>query len=281
VNWLVGRPDLQNAALIDHNVIGFTRSCQNNGLCIDREHFWNLSDFLQQEIDYLAKQITEYIPKADLDSFTEESTRESLKEPDELNLDDFNPDSPDQIATLLFKHLKIGEGMELTTTPTGDRISTGKKQLQRLKDEHPIIPLILQRREYYKLKHTYANILPTKAIYDPKWDRWRIYYTIGLTFTSTGRMNCSRLHQIPGRTDIGKLIKEGFMAYPGRVLLSLEKTMMDIFWNNGDIHQVTQDGLPIPADFNNEMKRIIAKATNFGTAYSVTDLGLWLALVAA
>jgi DNA polymerase I len=296
---LVGRPDLDQVARIDRGVIPFTRSCQNNGMCIDREHFWNLSTYLDKEIVDLAGKITEHVPQSMMDAFTAES----------MEIDDFNPDSPDQIATLLFRHLRVGQNIELETTKSGGRISTGKKQLERLKKDHPVIPLILQRREYAKLKTTYTSTLPSLAIYSKEIDRYKIYYNIGLTFTSTGRMTCSRLHQIPIRTEVGRKIRQGFMASPGCKMISIdysglemrgmahranERTMLKVFsgactehakFNEEcpecvkyDIHATTQAGLDMPDTLDAIQKRLAAKRAGFGILFGTTDLGLWLTL---
>src|ERR1700722_18527450 len=163
---IVGRPDLTNCGAIDHNVVPFIRASQNNGISVDREHFYELSEYLDYEIIESGKKIASFIPQEALDAFTEES----------IGIDDFNPDSPAQIGALLFQHLNIGAGKELTTTKSGTRLSTGKKQLERLKQDHPIIPLILQRREYKKLQTTYASVLPTLAQYVKASDEWRVFY---------------------------------------------------------------------------------------------------------
>lgn len=149
-----GQPDLDNVANIDRGVIPFTRACQNNGMVLNREHLWELSKYLDVEIARLGEEITEHIPQTMLDEFTQAS----------LAIDDFNIDSPDQIATLLFRHLRVGQGVELEMTPTGDRISTGKKQLERIKKDHAVIPLILQRREYTKLQNTYCVAPGTRIL---------------------------------------------------------------------------------------------------------------------
>lgn len=304
-----GEPDLVNVARIDHGIIPFTRNCENAGMSIDREHFTKLGEYLDVEINDLTGKILEYVPRESLDAFVHATKEIDADE-------DFNVDSPDQIARLLFQHLRLGSGIELTTTPTGDRISTGKKQLERLRDEHPIVPLILQRREYTKLQSTYAEVFPRIAEYKASVDQWKLYYKIGLTFTSTGRMTCSRLHQIPIRTKVGRKIREGFIPEPGMVFISAdygglelrvlahcarEAVMTDVFWQpaelrgpdgkyildgkgepaknpNGDIHQKTQDGLNMPDSMDATAKRLASKRVNFGIVYGTTDLGLWLTL---
>ena len=265
-----GAPDLSNVAKIDHDVIPFTLSCQRNGICVDREWFWELSSFLQQEMKEKAREIINYIPQSMMDSFTSES----------MSVDDFNPDSSDQIAKLLFQHLRIGSDKELSTTKSGNRISTGKKQLERLRDDHPVVALILQRREYAKLENTYCKALPAETKYIPEIDRWKFFFRIGLTFTSTGRMTVSRMHQIPIRTELGRLIRYGFIPEPGCIFVSAdygglelrvlshcaqERTMIEVFNDpKGDIHQKTQDGLHMPDSMDKIAKRLAAKRVNFG-----------------
>jgi DNA polymerase I len=282
--YMPGEPNLEVVAAIDRGVIPFTRSCQNNGMCLNRELLWDLSAYIEKEMEGLSEQITEHIPQSMLDEFTSES----------LAIDDFNIDSPEQIASLLFRHLRVGAGVELETTKSGDRISTGKKQLERIKKDHAVIPLILQRRELAKLKSTYTSTLPELAIYEPRIDRYKLYYQIGLTFTSTGRMTCSRLHQIPIRSELGRKIRQAFEAEPGNVLISIdfsglemramahrakERKMIQIFNDpDGDIHATTQAGLDMPDTLDKIQKRLAAKRCGFGILYGTTDLGLWLTL---
>ena len=286
-------------------------------MCVDREHFWGLSEHLKKKIEELTYKITEYVPREVIDDFTidsikneesEEKAREKAIKNQE-RISDFNPDSPDQIAALLFKYLRVGANTELETTKSGTRLSTGKKQLERLKKDHPVIPLILQRREYAKLISTYTQSLPDSAIYVPEIDRWKIYYNIGLTFTSTGRMTCSRLHQIPIRTEEGRKIRQGFLASPGCKLISIdfsglemramahrakERTMIKVFSSTCtehskfdetcpqcvkyDIHATTQAGLDMPDSMDAIQKRLAAKRCGFGILFGSTDLGLWLTL---
>lgn len=293
-----GCPSLENVAKIDRGVIPFTRACVTNGMCVDREHFWGLSEHLNKKIEELTYKIAEYVPREVIDDFTidsikneesEEKAREKAIKNQE-RISDFNPDSPDQIAALLFKYLRVGANTELETTKSGTRLSTGKKQLERLKKDHPVIPLILQRREYAKLISTYTQSLPDSAIYVPEIDRWKIYYNIGLTFTSTGRMTCSRLHQIPIRTEEGRKIRQGFLASPGCKLISIdfsglemramahrakERTMIKVFSGEcsqhakfdescpqcvkHDIHATTQAGLNMPDTLDAIQKRLAAK----------------------
>lgn len=279
-----GEPSLSNVAAIDRGVIPFTLSCQRNGLVLNRERLWELSERLDKDIASLGERIVEHVPQSMLDEFTAQS----------LNIDDFNIDSPEQIAGLLFRHLKVGQGVELTMTPTGDRASTGKKQLERVKKEHPVIPLILQRRELVKIQTTYTKVLPGLAVYVPEINRYKLYYNIGLTFTSTGRMTISRVHQIPMKTEIGREIRRSFEASPGNRLISIdyagielrvlahcarERKMIEIFSDpKGDIHQNTQDGLSMPDTLDKIQKRLAAKRTGFGIVFGSTDLGLWLTL---
>lgn len=283
---ICGQPNLRQCAIIDHAVVPIVRRMMHNGVSINREHCYDLSTYLSKEMEDVAEKISEYVPRAQLDAFTEESISES----------DFNVDSPDQIAQLLFKHLKVGAGMELSTTKSGTRLSTGKKQLERLKTQHDVIPLILQRREYAKLKNTYSDKLPKIAQFDKKSGQWRIYTKFGLTFTTTGRMNSSKpnLQNIPMKTELGRRIKQAFIPSPGKVFVSAdyaaielrllahcanERKMTEIFCTpGGDVHAVTQAGLPIPDTLDDIQKRLIAKRTGFGIVYGQTDLGLWLTL---
>ncbi|MDI6882932.1 MAG: DNA polymerase [Patescibacteria group bacterium] len=101
-----------------------------------------------------------------------------------LSSDQFNINSPSQLAEVLFEKLKISS-QGLKRTPTGV-ISTGASQLSKLKNLHPIINLILEYRELFKLKSGFVDALPHMV--SPKDGRIHSqFYQFG---TTTGRISC-------------------------------------------------------------------------------------------
>ena len=71
--------------------------------------------------------------------------------------EDFNISSPKQLGIILFEKLKIIENAKLTKTK---QYQTGEDVLRKLKNKHPIVPLILDYRGLIKLKSTYADAFP-------------------------------------------------------------------------------------------------------------------------
>src|SRR3954464_7987036 len=147
------KPDLENIRRLDLLPLPQIRRMMRCGIAIDRGWFWQMSSDLEAEKTELRKQITSYIPPDRLEEFISSTS-------DDLTL---NVESATQIADLLFKMLGIGRGKQLKMTKTGERLSTGKKQLETLKRDHPVIPLILEYRECSKLRSTYCEPLPKVA----------------------------------------------------------------------------------------------------------------------
>ena len=76
---------------------------------------------------------------------------------------EFNISSPKQLGEILFDHLKIDKDAKKTKT---GQFSTSEPVLQKLKNKHPIINLILEYRSIEKLLTTYVNALPN--LIDPQ-----------------------------------------------------------------------------------------------------------------
>jgi DNA polymerase-1 len=70
---------------------------------------------------------------------------------------EFNLNSPKQLQVVLFETLELDK-QGLKKTKTG--ISTADDELEKLKEQHEIIPLIQEYRELNKLQNTYVLALP-------------------------------------------------------------------------------------------------------------------------
>src|SRR5437667_5452790 len=142
---VTGRPDLSNVQKLDLLLQNIIRRSMQYGIAIDKDHFRDVSIQLESQSHILREEICDYIPSDKLDEFMSRS-----------NLDDddlpMNVNSSDQLAVLLFEVLGVGKGKTLKSTPSGNRVSTGKKQLEALKREHPIVQKVLDYRERTKLK---------------------------------------------------------------------------------------------------------------------------------
>lgn len=196
----------------------------------------------------------------------------------------FNISSPQQLAQVLFEDLKLPtQGIKKTKSGFSTAIDT----LDKLKDMHPIISLIVNYRELTKLKSTYVDTLP--ALVD---EHSRIHTTFNLTVTATGRLSSNEpnLQNIPVRTEVGKAIRKAFVSEPGHQLVSADYSQFELrlaailsedydlveAFNSGiDVHTLTASqvfGVPLE-DVTKDM-RYKAKAVNFGILYGQTPHGL-------
>ena len=159
--------------------------------------------------------------------------------------------------------------------------------LNSIKNQHPIVPLILRQRELSKLKSTYLDgMLP---LIDSK---QKIHTVFKQTVTSTGRLSSTEpnLQNIPIRKSDGKLIRKMFVASEGNTLVcadysqielrlmaefSGDETMLEAFNNGVDIHRTTAGKVfGVPFEMVTEEMRRQAKAVNFGIIYGISDFGL-------
>jgi DNA polymerase I len=156
--------------------------------------------------------------------YLEAMGRRFQKEIDTLEADirrhaghDFNVNSPSQLATVLFEELELGKGV---TKRGGKHKSTAADQLEKYKDAHPIIPLILRYRELSKLKSTYIDALPGLV----REDTGRLHTSYSQTVAATGRLSSSdpNLQNIPIRTEQGREIRKAFVTEKGYVLLAAD-----------------------------------------------------------
>jgi len=198
----------------------------------------------------------------------------------------FNIDSPKQLGPVLFEHL--GLGGKIKKTKTG-QYSTGEEVLTELKNDHPVIPLILDYRELRKLKNTYVDPLPDMV----NKVTGRVHTNFMQTVAATGRLssNNPNLQNIPIRTERGREIRKAFIPRNAdhvllsadysqvelRIIAALSKDpgMCEAFANDEDIHAATASkvfGVRL-ADVSREM-RSKAKAVNFGIIYGQGAFGL-------
>jgi DNA polymerase-1 len=199
---------------------------------------------------------------------------------------DFNVDSPKQLGDVLFEHLKISSKAKKTKT---GQYATSEDVLQSLANTHPIIPKILEYREYKKLKSTYVDPLPTMTdVLDG-----RIHTQFMQTVTATGRLssNNPNLQNIPIRTEAGREIRKSFVARNTehkllaadysqielRIIaaLSNDKNMVAAFQSGEDIHAATASKVyGVALKEVTREQRSAAKAVNFGIIYGQSAFGL-------
>ncbi len=199
----------------------------------------------------------------------------------------FNPDSPRQLAVVLFDEL----GMKsLKKTKTGP--STNSSVLEQLAVEHELPALVLDYRKLTKLLGTYLKALGQFVL--PR--DGRVHGSFHQTGTVTGRLSSSdpNLQNIPIRTDQGKMIRSAFVAPPGCVLLSADYSQVELrvlahfckddtlraaFEQGQDIHRaVAAEVFAVsPGEVTPKM-RAKAKTVNFGIIYGQGAYGLSVSL---
>jgi DNA polymerase-1 len=204
-----------------------------------------------------------------------------LREIQSLAGEPVNPNSPKQLAQVLFDKLKLPP---VRRTKTG--YSTDVEVLEELALGHPLPQRILEYRQLAKLKGTYADALP--ALVHPR--TGRIHTSFNQLVAATGRLSSAgpNLQNIPVRHELGRRIRQAFVPEPGwrfvaadysqielRILahLSGEETLREAFHRDEDIHARTAARILATAEVTPEMRRL-AKVVNFGVLYGISGFGL-------
>jgi DNA polymerase-1 len=196
---------------------------------------------------------------------------------------EFNVNSPRQIETILFDDLRLP-----VRKRTKSARSTDAEVLEELADVHPLPKKILEYRQLAKLEGTYLAALP--ALVNPA--TGRIHTSYHQAVAATGRLssNNPNLQNIPVRTELGRRIREAFIAPPGwlllaadysqielRVLAHLSKDpiLLDAFSKGEDVHTRTAvEIFKVPADQITREQRMRAKTVNFAVIYGQGDSAL-------
>lgn len=193
---------------------------------------------------------------------------------------EFNINSPKQLADILYDTLGLGVKNQKRTA-TGQR-STREAELEKLKDQHPVIEDILRYRELQKLLSTYVDSLPTMIGNDG-----RVHTTFLQAGSATGRMASQNpnLQNIPIRTEESRAIRRAFVAAEGFDLVSIDysqielrvaailsgdEKLIEIFARGEDVHSgVASRVFGVAQDkVDSEMRRK-AKVINFGILYGM------------
>lgn len=247
---------------IDEPLIPVLSDLEKNGIMLDVDFFADLEKVLDKKLAGIEKKIGEFL------------------DGDEINLN-----SPKQVAELLFEKLEMPV---VKKTKTG--YSTDSEVLETLdaKNINPVPGLILQYRELGKLLSTYIRTLP-KLVHP---ETGRVHTHFNQHVAATGRLssNNPNLQNIPIRTEMGRKLREGFVAKKGHVLLgadysqvelrllahfSQDPTMIKAFKEGQDIHrQTASEVMGIALDDVTSEERSKAKAVNFGLMYGQSSFGL-------
>lgn len=244
---------------IDLPLVGVLACMERTGAALDVDHLKALNESTGAEVDRLRAAI--YASAGH----------------------EFNVDSPKQLSEVLFD--------ELGLTPkkkTRSGYSTNASVLKELTDEHELPGLMLEYREYAKIKSTYIDALPRMRAEDG-----RVHTSFNEMVTTTGRLSSSdpNLQNIPVRTDFGRQIRTCFVPLnEGEVFVSADYSQIELrllahlsgdehliaSFNSGeDFHASTASRVfGVPMDDVTPQMRSRAKAVNFGIVYGQQAYGL-------
>jgi DNA polymerase-1 len=226
-------------------------------------------------------------PKA-LDSMSqamEMEIRRLEKEVWEMAGQEFNVNSPTQLAEILFGKLNLQPSQRRGRVRGR---STAVEILEELSAKHPLPRKIIEYREIAKLKSTYVDSLPKLV----NRETGRLHTSYSQTGTATGRLSSSdpNLQNIPIRTELGRQIRAAFVADEGKVLLSADYSQIELrimahfsqdpvlleaFRSGEDIHARTaQEVFGVGKMAQTSEHRRAAKVINFGIIYGLSPFGL-------
>ncbi len=261
------RQDVEQSGLlklyeeIDLPLVSVLARMEDAGVKIDTRALASMSSRLEKEIETKAREIYECCGQ------------------------EFNVNSPKQLADVLFNKLALPKPIKYGK---GRVASTAVDVLEGLALSHEAPRLVLEYRQLSKLKSTYVDALP--ALLNPA--TGRLHTTFVQTGTATGRLASvnPNLQNIPIRTELGREIRAAFIAEPGHVLLAADYSQIELrllahyskdpllveaYRRGDDIHTLTASqvfGVP-PLMVTPEHRRQ-AKVVNFGIVYGLSPFGL-------
>ncbi len=195
---------------------------------------------------------------------------------------EFNVNSTPQLREVLFDKLGLAPQKK---TKTG--YSTDAASLERIRDQHPIIDLLLSYREVEKLRSTYGEGLLNEVAADG-----RIHASFNQTVARTGRLSSDQpnLHNIPVRSDGGRQFRTAFVPAPGYEMLVADYNQIELrciahlaedpgliaaFEAGTDIHTETASRVfSVDPEKVSVEQRAKAKMVSYGLAYGMEAFGL-------
>jgi DNA polymerase-1 len=243
--------------MVDRPLVATIARMEQRGIKVDCDYLAKLSGTFATEIAKLEEQVFE-----------------AAEGP-------FTIGSPQQLGLVLFERLGLKGGRK----GKNGQYSTDVNELERLAGEGiTVARLILEWRQLSKLKSTYTDAL--QAQINP--DSGRVHTSFSLSGAQTGRLSSTEpnLQNIPIRTEIGRQIRNAFVAAPGHVLMSADYSQIelrlaahmadvpqlkDAFARKEDIHNMTAEELFGSVDRETRNK---AKTINFAILYGISSWGL-------
>ncbi|MCA3451511.1 MAG: DNA polymerase I [Rhodobacter sp.] len=265
--WKTFRPQLHKAQVttvyetLERPLVPVLAAMEMAGVQVDRDTLSRLSNAFAQKMAGL---------EAEIHALAGES---------------FNVGSPRQLGEILFDKFSLPGGVKGKT----GAYATGADVLEDLAAEgHDLPARVLDWRQLSKLKSTYTDALQDHI--NPV--TGRVHTSYSLTGAVTGRLASTdpNLQNIPVRSEEGRRIREAFVAPPGKVLVSLDYSQIELrilahiadipalkqaFRDGLDIHAMTASEMfNVPVTGMDPMIRRQAKAINFGVIYGISGFGL-------
>jgi DNA polymerase-1 len=235
---------------------------QRAGVKLDRPALDEMGEMLGRRLDELQEEIEGYVGHS------------------------ININSTQQLSVALFD--EMGLALPWMRRGKSGYYSTAADVLEKIRDKHPVVDLVLEHRQLSKLKGTYVDALP--ALINPR--TGRVHTSFNQTGSATGRFSSSNpnLQNIPIRTDLGREIRRAFVADEGCLLLAADYSQVELrvlahvsgdpamlaaFSRGEDIHASTAAAIyDVPLAEVTRDQRRVAKMTNFAISYGVTGYGL-------
>ncbi|HBV55506.1 MAG TPA: DNA polymerase I, partial [Rhodobacteraceae bacterium] len=264
--WLAFKPQLHRQKVtrvyetLERPLVPVLAQMERAGVLVDRDTLSRMSNAFAQQMAGLEAEIHELAGGA------------------------FNVGSPKQLGEILFDKMGLPGGK---TGKTG-AYATGADVLEDLATEHDLPRRVLDWRQIAKLKSTYSDALQDHI----NRDTGRVHTSYMQAGANTGRLASSdpNLQNIPVRSEEGRRIREAFVAGPGKRLVSLDYSQIELrilahiagidalkeaFRQGQDIHAATASEMfNVPLDQMTPDIRRQAKAINFGVIYGISGFGL-------
>jgi DNA polymerase-1 len=242
---------------VDKPLVPVISRMERRGIKVDRDYLARLSSEFGRDIQALEEKIYE------------------------AACGPFTIGSPQQLGQVLYDRLGLKGGRK----GKSGQYSTDVNELERLAAEGvDCARLVLDWRQLTKLKSTYTDAL--QAVINP--ETGRVHTSFSLTGAQTGRLssNDPNLQNIPIRTEVGRKIRDAFVAEPGYHLLSADYSQIELrlaahmadvpqlkeaFRSGVDIHSLTAEELfgRVDRDTRNQ-----AKTINFAILYGSSAWGI-------
>ena len=202
VRFPMEAPSPENVMRLDHFARPYVLACMQEGLQIDPSHFQRMDVMLTQDMEAITEEVktlTGYY---------------------------VNLDSGDQVSDLLFKKLGLKQARP-KLTKSGDRESVENEVLVAIQHDHPVVPKILNFKEYSKLRGTYVRPIPKLA--KKKDGVWKLLPKLKDTRIPSGRLACENpnLLAMPNRTERGRQLCDGFICEDGWVYVSVDESQIE------------------------------------------------------